>query len=82
VLVAEGLAAYSPNPRHRRAQLLAPTPRGRSVLSAINTRQEAWANAHGARIGAETLERARALVAGIRPEIAMPEPPPGDGSGS
>ena len=79
VLVAEGLAVFNPNPRHRRAQLLTPTPRGRRVLAAISCQQEAWADAHGARIGAETLDRARALVAEIRPQITMPDPAPADG---
>lgn len=72
-LVADGLAAFTPNPRHRRAQLLALTPQGRRVLSAISVPQKTWADAHGARIGAETLERARALIAEVRPQIAMPD---------
>lgn len=74
-LVADRLAAFTPNPRHRRAQLLALTPEGRRVLSAVSVRQRTWADAHGARIGAEALERARALIAEIRPQITMPDPP-------
>ena len=75
-LVADGLAVFEPNPRHRRAHLLTLTPAGREVHHAISVRQKAWADAHGARIGAETLERARALISELRPQIAMPEPPP------
>ena len=74
-LVVDGLAAFSPNPRHRRAQLLTLTPEGRHVLSAISVRQRIWADAHGTRIGAEALERARALIAEIRPQITMPDSP-------
>jgi DNA-binding MarR family transcriptional regulator len=74
-LVVDGLAAFSPNPRHRRAQLLTLTPEGRRVLSAISVRQRTWADAHGTRIGTEALERARALIAEIRPQITMPDSP-------
>lgn len=73
VLVADGLAAFKSNPRHRRAQLLTLTARGRSALAAISARQEAWANAQGAKVGIETLERARALLAEIRPQISVPD---------
>ena len=75
VLVAEGLAAFKPNPRHRRAQLLTLTPRGRRALAKISGQQEAWADEHGERIGIERLERARALLAEIGPLISMPAPP-------
>ncbi|MGO4629512.1 MarR family winged helix-turn-helix transcriptional regulator [Streptomyces sp. 2RAF24] len=36
LLVKEGLAAYQPNPAHRRAKLLAPTDTGRSAIGRIN----------------------------------------------
>jgi DNA-binding MarR family transcriptional regulator len=75
VLVAEGLATFRVNPHHRRARLLMLTPRGRKALKAISVRQEAWADAHGAKIGLEKLERARALIAEIRPMISMPDQP-------
>jgi len=74
VLVAEGLAAFKPNPRHRRAQLLTLTPRGRRALATITSQQEAWANSQGAKIGTKTLEHARTLLAQIRPQISMPDP--------
>ena len=73
VFVADGLATFKPNPRHRRAQLLTLTARGRRVLAAINREQENWANEHGARIGIDRLERARAMLAQIRPLIHMPD---------
>jgi DNA-binding MarR family transcriptional regulator len=62
LLVADGLAAYEDNPRHRRAKLLVPTQRGRQVSLEINTRQKAWADALGARIGKAELERASATM--------------------
>ncbi|MFF8834239.1 MarR family winged helix-turn-helix transcriptional regulator [Streptomyces sp. NPDC015130] len=35
LLVREGLAAYEPNPAHRRAKLLAPTEAGRAAIDRI-----------------------------------------------
>ena len=73
-LVADGLAVFEPNPRHRRAHLLTPTPAGREVNHVISVRQKAWADAHGSKIGAERLDRVRAAIAEIRPLIDMPDP--------
>ncbi|MGW0118990.1 MarR family winged helix-turn-helix transcriptional regulator [Streptomyces sp. NPDC003327] len=36
LLVREGLAAYEPNPAHRRAKLLAPTDEGRAAVRRID----------------------------------------------
>ncbi|MFH8579008.1 MarR family transcriptional regulator [Streptomyces zaomyceticus] len=36
LLVREGLAAYEPNPAHRRAKLLAPTEEGRAAIGRID----------------------------------------------
>ncbi|MEU2073270.1 MarR family transcriptional regulator [Streptomyces sp. NPDC013489] len=36
LLVREGLAAYEPNPAHRRAKLLAPTGAGRAAIARID----------------------------------------------
>ncbi|MEU8758637.1 MarR family transcriptional regulator [Streptomyces sp. NPDC048659] len=36
LLVKEGLAAYAPNPAHRRAKLLAPTEAGRAAVRRID----------------------------------------------
>ncbi|SMB84703.1 MarR family winged helix-turn-helix transcriptional regulator [Deinococcus hopiensis] len=44
LLVADGLAAYGPNPDHKRAKLLRLTPEGQRVLTAIEQAQAAWAN--------------------------------------
>ena len=62
LLVADGLAVYQDNPRHRRAKLLVPTRRGLEVILAINTRQQAWADALGSRIGEAELERTSATI--------------------
>ena len=85
LLVADGLAAYEDNPRHRRAKLLVPTRRGREVILAINTRQQAWADALGASIGEAELQRASATVdrltramRGERANDPASSPEPGD----
>src|SRR5262245_33677670 len=62
LLVADGLAVYQDNPRHRRAKLLVPTRRGLDVILEINTRQQAWADALGSRLGTAELERASATL--------------------
>lgn len=56
-LVADRLAAYVGNPRHRRAKLVQLTPAGREALQAIQAAQCDWANALGERIGTEELSR-------------------------
>jgi DNA-binding MarR family transcriptional regulator len=44
-LLKQGLVELRENPNHRRAKLVALTPKGRSVLDEINERQESWVNA-------------------------------------
>src|SRR5207248_10470333 len=62
LLVHDGLGAYEDNPRHRRAKLLALTPRGLAVLARIDAAQREWADAQGAAIGEAPLRAAgRAL---------------------
>ncbi|MET9723666.1 MarR family winged helix-turn-helix transcriptional regulator [Streptomyces zaomyceticus] len=45
LLVREGLAAYEPNPAHRRAKLLAPTEQGRAAIRRIDPGHAALAAA-------------------------------------
>jgi DNA-binding MarR family transcriptional regulator len=66
LLEREGLAAYQPNPRHRRAKLLLPTTRGRTVLRAISIQQKAWADALGVEIGEARLRTVTRTVEQIR----------------
>lgn len=42
LLVEDGLAAYTENPRHRRAQLLALTADGHAALSAMRSKHQDW----------------------------------------
>jgi DNA-binding MarR family transcriptional regulator len=66
LLEREGLAAYGPNPLHRRAKLLRPTPRGRKALRAISVEQKAWADAMGAQIGEAKLRSLTKTIEQVR----------------
>jgi DNA-binding MarR family transcriptional regulator len=75
LLVRDGLAAYEPNPRHRRAKLLRPTERGQEVLRTISVAQKDWADAIGAEIGVAKLRKATALVSEVRRTVSAHEKP-------
>ena len=62
VLVERGLAEYRPNPAHRRAKLLACTEAGYWAIRQISIAQHPWADAVGARIGADQLRQALATL--------------------
>lgn len=79
LLEHEGLAAYLPNPSHRRAKLLRPTARGRKVLRVINVEQKAWADALGAEVGEAKLQTVTRALQQIRRAVSskpMPVLPP------
>jgi DNA-binding MarR family transcriptional regulator len=62
VLVRDGFAVYQDNPAHRRAKLLAITPRGRSALRTIQAAQAAWSDRMGAELGEAELRRVSAVL--------------------
>jgi DNA-binding MarR family transcriptional regulator len=66
LLEREGLVEYAPNPGHRRAKLLHPTPAGREILRTISNAQKAWADRLGTEIGEEKLRQAAALIEEVR----------------
>lgn len=53
LLVQRGLAAYEPNPAHRRSKLVTPTVAGREAMARIGPGHAAAARALMAEIGAE-----------------------------
>jgi DNA-binding MarR family transcriptional regulator len=75
LLESEGLVLYAPNPGHRRAKLLHPTPDGRKVLRTISIAQKAWADELGTEIGEEKLRQAAALIADVRRAASRPAAP-------
>ncbi|NMO13683.1 MarR family transcriptional regulator [Pyxidicoccus fallax] len=62
-LERDGFVEYLPNPHHRRAKLIALTPRGREALRKVEARHAAWANALGTEVDLKNL---RAAVSGLR----------------
>jgi DNA-binding MarR family transcriptional regulator len=62
-LAREGLVEYLDNPHHRRAKLVAVTPRGRQALRRVEERHAAWATRIGAGLD---LRRLRAAVKTLR----------------
>jgi DNA-binding MarR family transcriptional regulator len=62
LLVAEGLAAYLPNPAHRRAKLLAPTNAGRAAVARIEPAHRDLALRLRERLGDEGFVRVRAAL--------------------
>ncbi|GAA4908321.1 MarR family winged helix-turn-helix transcriptional regulator [Streptomyces coeruleoprunus] len=62
LLVERGLAAYAPNPAHRRAKLLAPTDEGRAAVARIDPGHADLAARLAAELGEEAFtETARVL---------------------
>ncbi len=64
-LVEDGLAFYSENPNHRRAQLLEPTPAGRAVLRMMQSAQRSWADELGAALGETDLRQVNVILARV-----------------
>jgi DNA-binding MarR family transcriptional regulator len=71
-LVADGLALFVENPRHRRAKLLEPTADGRSSLAEVERAHAEWADALAAQLQPSQIEAAtavlRALTDALEPE--------------
>ncbi|WP_237320133.1 MarR family winged helix-turn-helix transcriptional regulator [Streptomyces sp. JJ36] len=78
LLVDRGLAAYEPNPAHRRAKLLAPTEEGRAAIARIHPQHAEFAARLAEELGGEE-EFARVLDALERVSGALdalaPDPP-------
>ena len=85
LLAGSGWAVYRPNPAHRRAQLLEPTPEGRLLLDRLAAAQHAWADEVGAEVGEVELARTRAVLGRLATASrayrqAVPEALPAAGS--
>ncbi|MGW0547350.1 MarR family winged helix-turn-helix transcriptional regulator [Streptomyces altiplanensis] len=81
LLVTKGLAEYAPNPAHRRAKLLRPTPAGRDAVREIEPGHAALAARLGAELGEETfaetvrvLERLSKALEAVAEPARVPEP--------
>lgn len=74
VLVAEGFAAYEPNPKDKRADLLRLTESGQAALQEIQARQRVWADELGEAIGEAELEQAQKLLARVAEAVGRIDP--------
>ena len=73
-LVHDGLAAYGPNPRHRRASLLSPTSEGAASYAALMRRQAEWVNALSAGMRREDIAASRDLLATLGAALESSRP--------
>jgi len=62
ILVDRGLAAYRPNPAHRRSQLLACTEDGYWAIRRVSIAQHPWADRVGNAVGAARLRDALEVI--------------------
>jgi DNA-binding MarR family transcriptional regulator len=62
-LEEEGFVEYLENPHHRRARLVAMTPKGRKALRHVEERQADWANRISAAVD---VRRLRGAVSALR----------------
>jgi DNA-binding MarR family transcriptional regulator len=74
-LAADGLAAFAPNPRHRRAQLVTLTEKGRQAFAAAMALQAPWIDALAAGLAGEDVEAARRLLAHLRARLEDAQDP-------
>jgi DNA-binding MarR family transcriptional regulator len=75
-LHGEGLVALEPNPRHRRAQLVVLTARGRQAFDAAMALQAPWIDGLAEGLAVEELAAARRLLAHLRARLEDGETPP------
>jgi DNA-binding MarR family transcriptional regulator len=73
-LVEDGFAKWQANPRHRRAKLLAPTPRAFRAIRRVSAVQHPWSSAIGDAVGERELRRAARTLERVM--AAMQERPP------
>jgi DNA-binding MarR family transcriptional regulator len=75
LLEADGLVSYADNPAHQRAKLAMLTPRGRTTLDAITTRQIEWANRIARRLAENDIQHAIHTLQQVRQAMDASEMP-------
>lgn len=75
-LVADGLLAYTENPHHRRAKLMALTPKGREALDYVAARHAEWANQISENQTVADLHTAVAVLHALRERLDQDVPLP------
>ncbi|SEO93015.1 DNA-binding transcriptional regulator, MarR family [Methylobacterium sp. ap11] len=66
----DGLVRLEPNPHHRRAPLVAMTPRGEAAYAQAMARKDLWADVLTEGMSAETIEAAGTLLRTMQQRIA------------
>ena len=61
-MVNEGILAYEDNPQHKKAKLVAMTPKGEDVFLALERKQIQWANKNSTEISAHEMEVALGVL--------------------
>jgi DNA-binding MarR family transcriptional regulator len=74
-LEQDGFIAYIANPHHRRAKLMAMTPKGDDALAYVRRRHAAWANQIGEGGSLEDLRTAVAVLRQIEDRLDRSNPP-------
>jgi DNA-binding MarR family transcriptional regulator len=64
-MILEGLLESAPNPHHKRAVLVRPTPRGREKFDEVTAQQVVWANALAEGLSEQDIEQATAIISRI-----------------
>jgi DNA-binding MarR family transcriptional regulator len=60
--VDKAFAEWQPNPRHRRAKLLSPTPRAYEAIRKIAALQHPWSSKVGDAVGEQELRHASEVI--------------------
>ena len=68
-LARDGLAAFKPNPHHRRAQLVVLTGKGRQAFEAAMGLQAPWVNRLADGLAAADLETFHRVIANLRKKL-------------
>lgn len=69
-MVRDQLAAYSPNPRHARAKLLAPTTQGGASYRKLMKEQAKWLESLAANVQVKDIAAARSLLGTLMRRIS------------
>ncbi len=72
-LEGEGLVAFLPNPRHRRAQLVALTDQGQALFDQAMRRQADWANTLTEDLTASDVATTRKVMASLLDQLERSE---------
>lgn len=64
-----GLLESAPNPHHKRAVLVRPTPRGHAIFEELTAHQVVWANALAEGLSEQDIERANVVISRITAEL-------------